>query len=147
MGAALDENSRPGFSEFLTKMVIGKDVKMEHKLDLPDTWEPRTFKIKLLECKTIFDIFFDPVKNIWVNWQKTIPAYVVPKEAEFHELTIPTIDCIRLQKLFSMLALNNKHTLFVGPTGTGKTISIAAEIHSANFQEDKYVGIILNFSA
>ena len=147
VGAAVEENSRPGFSEFASKMFTGKDVKMEHKLDLPDDWEPKTLKIKLLESKSIFDLFYDPVKNIWVNWQKTIPAYVVPKDAEFHQLTVPTIDCIRLQKFFAMLALNNYHTLFVGPTGTGKTISIAAEMHSGNFPEDKYVSIQLNFSA
>ena len=82
-------------------------------------------------------MYFDPAKNIWVNWIKTIPPYVIPKEAEFHQLTIPTVDSIRLAKVFSMLAKNGKHTLFVGLTGTGKTISIVGEMaNKKNFSDE-----------
>ena len=47
-----------------------------------------------------------------------------------------------------MLAKNGKHSLFVGLTGTGKTISIVGEMaNKKNFSDEWYVNIILNFSA
>ena len=32
----------------------------------------------------------------WVNWMQTVPKYVIDKEASFLELSIPTVDSIRM---------------------------------------------------
>lgn len=123
-GGGMDEKARPKFDTFCQELINGDNVNEKFDLDLVE-WEPKKLGIKLPEFKSLFDIFYDKEKLIWLNWIKTIPSYSVPKDAEFTSLIIPTVDNIRIAKIMSLIALNSKHSLFVGPTGTGKTISIA----------------------
>ena len=124
IGGGIDENYRPKFDEFVQDLISGANVNEKYDLDLTE-WEPKKLNVKLPDFKSLFDLYYDKEKLIWLNWIKTIPAFQIPEDAQFTDLIIPTVDNIRIAKIMSLIALNSKHSLFVGPTGTGKTISIA----------------------
>lgn len=60
-----------------------EDINTKYKLDMPN-FEPKKIPIKLSEYKSIFDLFFDKDKILWINWLKTIPPYVVPKDVTYN---------------------------------------------------------------
>lgn len=79
-------------------------------------------------------------------WTKTVKEYVVPKDCTYAEVIVPNVDSIRVQFLLNTLLMNKKHTLIVGHTGTGKTITILNELKQS-FQSETYTFLGLSFSA
>jgi dynein heavy chain len=131
IGGIVDENGRIKFDEFLNKLIAGEEVIEAYNLDLGQddnnerkVYEPMKLNNKLGEYNSFFEIYFDIEDMKWTNWMNTIDKYVVNKEDTFLMLSIPTVDTVRLMNLCTTLLKNKKHALLVGPTGTGKSVSI-----------------------
>lgn len=77
---------------------------------------------KMGEMKSLYDMYFDMEEMRWTHWLQTVDKYVINKEHTYLQLSIPTIDSIRMIGVSKMLLVNNKHVLCVGPTGTGKSV-------------------------
>ena len=122
-----------------------EDVNAKYKLDLPN-FEVRKIAVKLGEFKSVFDLYFDRDKLAWINWLKTIPPFVVPRDVSYAQLIVPTIDSIRMNKLLCMLVLNGKYPLFCGPTGTGKSITVSNEL-KRSFDNSEWTYLNMSFSA
>lgn len=75
-----------------------------------------------------------------------MPAYVVPKDSSYSEVIVPNVDNIRIQYLLKNLLENKKHIMIVGPTGTGKSITIVNELRNS-FYNDEFMFLGLSFSA
>lgn len=141
----MEETTRPRFDAFLTELINGEDVLTKYKLEA-EGFVPKKFPAKLGEYKSLFDNFYDKEKLMWVNWLKTIPTYVVPKEGSYTDVIVPTADSVRVTKLMNFLLQGGKHPLFCGPTGTGKSIGVASELKNA-FDDSHYAHYSLAFSA
>ena len=137
-GGVLEEESRPKFHEFIIELIAGRNVDEKYKLDINSLakWEPKSFIYKLNDTKNIYDICYDKGKNLWLSWMQLIPAYKTPKNVEFHDLIIPTIDLVRNNYFLNMYIKNHYHLLITGPTGTGKTVNIVNELNKNYFNED-----------
>ena len=72
----------------------------------------------------VYDFCYDIQKGVWRGWMETIPAYTPDLSLPFSQLIVPTMDSVRYRFVLDLLMRNGKHVLCVGPTGTGKTVSI-----------------------
>lgn len=82
----------------------------------------------------------------WTHWLNTQPKYQVNKEDTYLMLSIPTMDQVRMNHICKTLLLNGMHCLFVGPTGTGKSISVIKMLKQ-QFENEEWVYFSLGFSA
>ena len=74
-----------------------------------------------------------------------LPEFVIPPETRFSDIIVPTLDTIRGAHILEMLLTNNKTVLCIGPTGTGKTLSIADKLIKKMPKE--YIPEFITFSA
>lgn len=74
-----------------------------------------------------------------------MPDLVLNNETKFSDIIVPTIDNIRNAHLIELLLKNEKTVLCVGPTGTGKTLTIATKLTRSMPKE--YTPELIVFSA
>lgn len=136
-GGSVDQPSRQSFENFMRESLSssGKQLSMP---PIPDKG-------------SVFDFCFDRQSLRWVGWMETTTIEPIPKEASFSSIIVTTIDSIRYSYLLETLALQGKPVLFVGPTGTGKTVYIKNKLNSLagteSGSDNKFVPIFVNFSA
>jgi dynein heavy chain len=154
IGGVLDEGSRPVFEEFLMQVLNGDDVIEANKLDLgtnadgtPKAHEPMRIPNKIAgDYKSVFDLYFDQDELSWRDWMQTRDRYVVDKSKSFLQLSIPTVDTVRVQHICGEALRNLQHVLLVGPTGTGKSLALG-ELLGAHFNDAEWTSYQLGFSA
>ena len=150
VGGTVDENSRQGFSDFFFKLINGENVKREYSLiDIPHDWRANNLNHKIPSENNCFDYVYGKRKDYfeWLVWsQLQSERYEPPKQAEFHEIIVPTKDSIQQNYLLEFLGRCNLHVLFSGLTGTGKTIQILNSMRS-KFYNDQWTYMYIAFSA
>lgn len=134
----------------MQEFIEGTDVIEKYKLDLINNGYPqhelRKMPHKINAGDSLFGVFFERDSCSWVPWEKTVPAFEIPKEAPYSEMIVPTLDSIRIKGVFNRLIQAGKHILLVGPTGTGKSVMIQQELRSTYTSED-WTYIAMAFSA
>jgi len=93
----------------------------------------------------VFEYCFDLVRGGWNHWLQTVDIEPVGAELPFHEIVVTTVDTIRYRYLLDVLSMHEKHVLFAGPTGTGKTVYIKQTLEG--FDKSLYMTIQNSFSA
>jgi dynein heavy chain len=152
IGGCLDEFTRPRFDEFLQKVITGEDVVADYSLDVEKELDPETpyeaIKVptKIGDYKSVFDLYFDAEEMRWTNWMNTVEKYTINREETYLMLSIPTMDQIRMNHICKTLLKKDKHCLFVGPTGTGKSVSVS-QLLKQEFENEDWVYFALGFSA
>jgi dynein heavy chain len=76
---------------------------------------------------TIYDYRYIPKTNEWKNWMEFTDKDKIdqfPKNSVVQEIIVTTADTIKYGYLLELFIENDIRTLFVGPTGTGKTAYI-----------------------
>ncbi|KAL7843672.1 hypothetical protein AOLI_G00251840 [Acnodon oligacanthus] len=81
----------------------------------------------------------------WVNWMKYAADVVITPETNYSDIIVPTADTVRMSFLMDMLLSNKKPVLCVGPTGTGKTLTVSDKL--LKNMPAEYITHFLMFSA
>jgi dynein heavy chain, axonemal len=102
-------------------------------------------KVKMPEEGLVFDYTVDVMTNKWVGWMTTIPEFKLKPTTPFADIIVPTLDSVRYMSVLERLSLHDFHVLCVGPTGTGKTLSVLDKLMSG--MPDKYQPVKVGFSA
>lgn len=100
----------------------------------------------------IYDYIFIIETKKWTKWIDIIDKYEIDNKLSFSEITVPTTDSVRNTYLLDLLLSNDKHTLMVGATGTGKTININQYLMGASKVQNRtirsnVIPITMTFSA
>ncbi|EKX31285.1 hypothetical protein GUITHDRAFT_83228, partial [Guillardia theta CCMP2712] len=94
---------------------------------------------------SMYDWCFDQHKGRWLGWLETIPSYSIPAGTEFQDILVPTMDTVRYTSIMTTLLSNDYHCLFVGDTGTGKSVMVKDKLMRG--MGEKLVPHFMNFSA
>ena len=75
----------------------------------------------------IYDYVYYPEKNEWKHWMDLVNKETLdqfPKNTQVQDVIVTTIDTIRYSYLQEFFIAHEIQSLFVGPTGTGKSVYI-----------------------
>ncbi|XP_030590036.1 dynein heavy chain 12, axonemal [Archocentrus centrarchus] len=142
VGGSCDTDSRQKFSNFFRVMVLGQSK--EHPI--PETvgkWE-----CPMEEKGLVYDYFYEfKGKGKWVHWNEAIKNINLgDKNTKVQEIIVPTIDTVRYTYLMDLCISYGVPSLFVGPTGTGKSVYVKEKLMN-NLDKDCYLPFFINFSA
>nr|XP_024648317.1 dynein heavy chain 1, axonemal isoform X2 [Macaca nemestrina] len=81
----------------------------------------------------------------WVKWMDSSAPFTMVPDTNYCNIIVPTMDTVQMSHLLDMLLTNKKPVLCIGPTGTGKTLTISDKLLKNLALE--YVSHFLTFSA
>ncbi|PHJ24428.1 dynein heavy chain family protein, partial [Cystoisospora suis] len=100
---------------------------------------------KALPRESLYDCNFDLASGKWVTWESQVQEYQPPTDVEFTSIFVPTEDTERYSTLLNGLGKLSLPVLFVGDSGTAKSMQIQNWLSSLDPQ--KYVHIQINLSS
>ncbi|KAK9527005.1 hypothetical protein VZT92_015671 [Zoarces viviparus] len=142
LGGTITGDCRKKFDVFYRSLIMGMDN--EHP-------QPKTVKLKkdiFPETGSVYDYYFHKDGqgkwNIWTD-SITIEENVIPVAANVSDLIIPTMETARQLFFLRTYLAHEIPMLFVGPTGTGK--SVINNSFLVNLPKEQYMPNCINFSA
>lgn len=78
------------------------------------------------EHVTLFDYFIDLEDNRWKPWQVLQKEFERPADNKFTSILVSTVDTVRGMWLLDRIVSNRTPVMFIGESGTAKTVTIQA---------------------
>jgi dynein heavy chain len=97
----------------------------------------------------IYDYVYFPEKNEWKHWMDLVNKDTLdqfPKNTQVQDIIVTTVDTIRYNHLQEFFIHHEIQSLFVGPTGTGKSAYIQNVLLN-KLNREKFITIEVGFSA
>ncbi|KAG7228180.1 hypothetical protein INR49_013343 [Caranx melampygus] len=142
VGGSCDTDSREKFSEFLRETVSGKSE------EYPVPAAVGKWECSMDEKGLVYDYFYEfNGKGRWVQWNDLIKnVNLGNSNTNVQEIIVPTIDTVRYTYLLDLCINYRMPLLFVGPTGTGKSVYVKDKLMNS-LDKDLYLPFFINFSA
>eukprot|EP00892_Ulva_mutabilis_P009854 jgi/Ulvmu1/7240/UM035_0027.1 len=143
VGGNTDAAGRGVFNAYLRRLVAN-DIPEELSLHM----QGKRVQINQMmpDTRSVYDFVFDRSHNRWEFWlNKAGDQKSPPSDAEYTNIVIPTVDTIRYTYLLDKYIQQHHAALFVGPTGTGKSIYITKHLQTG--LPAVFVNINVKFSA
>ncbi|KAA6372383.1 MAG: putative dynein heavy chain, partial [Streblomastix strix] len=150
-GAALDDQSKPMFSEFVMEL-IAVEIKTDIGLDpeeadaIVDSLRNNDFikedpyrKLMISvsfprDIKSVLDVVNDQ-NGQWERWQVRVPIYKYNLQQPYEEILVQTEDTVATTTMLEMLNKAKANILVTGTTGSGKTIVDNDFLHIPTVQD------------
>jgi len=103
----------------------------------------------LFDKQQIYELNFNTDTLEWKKWINLVDQEGLdnfPRGTQVEDIIVTTVDTIRYQYIQELCIEHNIPTLFVGPTGTGKSAYIQHVLQN-RLAKDKYMTIEVGFSA
>ncbi|XP_046403326.1 dynein axonemal heavy chain 7 [Ischnura elegans] len=151
LGALLDFDSRLKFDVLFRGFFVKdfpEDLITQFNLltEVPPPLKPYIFPMPAQA--TVFDYkFIKEGKGKWRSWEEDLqPAAPIPRDISVNQIIVPTVETVRNMALMAIILPHKFPILFVGPTGTGKSVYIMDFL--LNKVDGKlYQPLFVNFSA
>jgi len=143
IGGVLDDSGREVFDKMLRKLLVD-DPPKELKPFVKSP--PQKITHLFPEGKSVYEWVFNTETAKWSTWMDMAEEQKIDPEAEYTSIVVQTLDTIRYTYILDHLVTHGIQCMFVGPTGTGKTIYIKRHL-SEQMNVDKYRYLFFNFSA
>ncbi|XP_029975539.1 dynein heavy chain 12, axonemal [Salarias fasciatus] len=142
VGGSCDADSREKFSDFLRAMISG-EMKENPIPDAVGKWE-----CPMDEKGLVYDYFYEfNRRGKWIHWNESIQNVSLgDKNTKVQEIIVPTIDTVRYSYLMDLCITYGVPPLFVGTTGTGKSVYVKEKLMN-NLDKDSFLPFFINFSA
>ncbi|XP_035507000.1 dynein axonemal heavy chain 7 isoform X2 [Scophthalmus maximus] len=151
VGASCDDPGRVKFDAVVREVLSGplsKETQDCHGLLETVEAPPKQLTVPLPTEGTVYQYRFikeGPGRwELWTDELKTAPP--IRKDMQFNEIIVPTENTVRYMVLMELLLTHQKPTIFIGPTGTGKSVYITDFLLN-QLQKDVYSPLFINFSA
>ncbi|PFH33986.1 dynein heavy chain family protein [Besnoitia besnoiti] len=100
---------------------------------------------KALPRESLFDCTFDVAGGKWLTWESQVRPYTPPAEVDFTSIFVPTMDTERYAALLEGFGSRSLPVLFVGDSGTAKSVQIQNWL--ATLDRQKFVYAQVNLSS
>ncbi|KAM6176988.1 dynein axonemal heavy chain 12 [Erethizon dorsatum] len=142
IGGSCDTDGRLAFDNFIRLIIMGKNEE-----------NPVPACVGKWECLfdekgLVYDYMYE-LKNRghWLHWNELIKSTnLEDKHVNIQDIIVPTMDTIRYTFLMDLNITSAKPLLFVGPTGTGKSVYVKDKLMN-HLEKDRYFPFYINFSA
>ncbi|XP_018600098.2 dynein heavy chain 1, axonemal isoform X2 [Scleropages formosus] len=142
VGATGDASSFQHFSAWLR----GKMAEEEIKLCFPEEGLVYDYCLDDAGISNLAEDEEERERTVcWVNWMSYAPEVVITPDTRYSDIIVPTLDTVRKSFLLGMLLCNKKPVLCIGPTGTGKTLTMSEKL--LKNMPAEYITHFLMFSA
>ncbi|XP_039700233.1 dynein axonemal heavy chain 7 [Pteropus medius] len=152
VGASCKDDDRLKFNKILRELMEGPISELTRNrfklLSGAEQTSSKELTVPFPEKGTIYDYqFVTEGIGKWEPWiKKLADAPPIPKDMMFNEIIVPTLDTIRYSALMELLTTHQKPSIFVGPTGTGKSVYIINFLLN-QLNKEIYKPLLINFSA
>ena len=98
-----------------------------------------------LPKSSLYEYYFDIERKKWFTWKSMVTPLELEPDAKFASILVPTVDTVRSNWLLDCFCGAGKPVLFVGDSGTAKTVTIAKYLANLDIQKNVLLG--MNFSS
>ncbi|XP_014909460.1 dynein heavy chain 7, axonemal [Poecilia latipinna] len=151
VGATCDDLGREKFDSVVREILSGplsKETMSLHGILVEVDPLPKPLAVPLPSDGTVYQYRFikeGPGRwELWTDQLKSAPA--IGRDLQFNEIIVPTENTVRYMALMQLLVTHQKPTIFIGPTGTGKSAYIT-DFLLTKLQKDAYSPLFISFSA
>ncbi|EDL24804.1 mCG3819, partial [Mus musculus] len=144
VGATGDHTSRISFSQWLRLKMRLEQVK----LGFPEDGLVYDYRLDDAGISSTEDDDEEEDENkqvSWVKWMDYSAPFTMMPDTNYCNIIVPTMDTVQMSYLLGMLLTNHKPVLCIGPTGTGKTLTVSNKL--LKYLPLEYISHFLTFSA
>ncbi|KAM4561096.1 dynein axonemal heavy chain 7 [Fundulus diaphanus] len=151
VGGSCDDSGREKFDSVVREMLSGPlstETMTRHGILGGSEGPPEPLTVPLPAEGTVYQYRFikeGPGRwELWTDQLKTAPC--ISRDMQFNEIIVPTENTVRYMALMELLVTHQKPTIFIGPTGTGKSVYIT-DFLLTKLRKDEYSPLFISFSA
>jgi dynein heavy chain, axonemal len=102
---------------------------------------------KVLVPSSLFLNKYDAKNRQWMEWSRYMMSqtFDLPVDRKFSKILVPTVDTVRYAWLLKLVMDQKLPCMFVGDSGTAKTVTMESHLNSMNV--DKFSILKINFSS